>query len=518
MKIKILLGSLLFTNLMIAQVGVGTSDPKVSLHIAGKPTVTTEKDGVLIPKITGDQLKAKSYTTTEIGTMIYITDIPTGTNTSNTVQLVDAPGFYYLASVSGNLRWTKMIAATFDKTDDEWVNSGTSVILGKKADGTTSRTGHEQVAVTDGGRLGLGTSSPDSGIHLVSNNDGSKDDIKIESYNSSPGANFLFFSGGYANNAPADIGTNSTIGQINFHGRVSGGFGTSHSRIFSTYKGAEGADITLSAGGASKSTLYASVNQRVGIATNGPRTTLDVNGTYAIQEQSVAVANNAASFTPTSSQVVLTGAATTNITVTPTAGVAGQRMVIVNTSTGGQKAILGTYEIQNDQAVDFVYSGTKWRALSNGELSNTKRLYTGKAQIPPHTVATSTIIAGDYNTTDWKVVDAGVATGAKYELNSLTQGGIKASNRVYVYEYQGIAFTNLEKLHPMLTAGNDSNYPDTFSANFVKLANVNGKTRLTVTITRNDLVSNINSLIDSSIKVSNWQGTFFLNITLLETN
>ena len=385
MNIKILLGSLLFTNLMIAQVGVGTSDPKVSLHIAGKPTVTTEKDGVLIPKITGDQLKAKSYTATEIGTMIYITDIPTGTNTSNTVQLVDAPGFYYLASVSGNLRWTKMIAATFDKTDDEWVNSGSSVILGKKADGTTARTGHEQVAVTDGGRLGLGTSSPDSGIHLVSNNDGSKDDIKIESYNSTPGANFLFFSGGYANNAATDIVANNTIGQFNFHGRVGGNFNTSHARIFSTYKGTSGGDITLSAGGASNSTLHISETQRVGVRNNAPRFTFDVNGFIGVHEQSATIPSTGdiADLTITSGQLSLTGIRNANVpfTLRLGAGNNGQRLIIVNNLTC--ESIIGlctpaTITIMNRDntaisiisntiapgtAKEFIFSNNSWRAL-----------------------------------------------------------------------------------------------------------------------------------------------------------
>lgn len=518
MKIKILLVSLLLTNVMMAQVGVGTSDPKVTLHIEGKPTVTTEKDGLLIPKITGDQLKAKTYTSSEVGTMLYISSVPTGTIVGTQVENVNAIGFYYLANSGSNFRWTKMIASSFDKTDDEWINSGTSVLLGKKADGTTSRDTATDVTFTDSGYLGLGTSSPSAGIHVYANNNPTKDDIKIESYNTSTGGNLLFQSGGFAANAPANLVSGNLIGQINFNGRVGGSVNTSHARIFSAYKGTSGGDITLSAGGDSNNTLHVSETQRVGIATNAPNTTLDVNGTYSIREQGVAIANNLASFTATHSQVVLTGTATGNITLSPTAGAAGQRMVVVNTTTGGFKAILGTYEIQNDQAVDFVFSGNKWRALSNGELSNTKRLYTGKAKIPPHTATSTAATNGSYDTPDWKLVSAPAGTSARFAMFTVlaaSYANIRASNRLFTYEYQGIAFNNLEKLHPMLTAGNDSSNPDTFSANFVKLENVNGKTRITVSLTRNDLISDYNV---GSYNLSEWQGTFFLNITLLETN
>lgn len=78
-----------------AQVGIGTETPQTTLHVIGKPSVTTVPDGVIAPSISGDQLRAKnnSYTANHLGTIIYVTaaDTAPAGKTAN----VTAPGYYY---------------------------------------------------------------------------------------------------------------------------------------------------------------------------------------------------------------------------------------------------------------------------------------------------------------------------------------------------------------------------------------------------------------------------------------
>lgn len=77
-----------------AQVGINTTSPATSFDVA-KSSVATVADGVLVTRISGDELKAKdaNYGTNQHATLIYVTSIPTTTSpkTSN----IKSPGFYY---------------------------------------------------------------------------------------------------------------------------------------------------------------------------------------------------------------------------------------------------------------------------------------------------------------------------------------------------------------------------------------------------------------------------------------
>lgn len=61
------------------RVGINTETPMATLEIAGKPTDKNVVDGVIIPKLTADELIAKSdiYTTKQRGTLVYVTSAPT---------------------------------------------------------------------------------------------------------------------------------------------------------------------------------------------------------------------------------------------------------------------------------------------------------------------------------------------------------------------------------------------------------------------------------------------------------
>ncbi|CAI8860559.1 hypothetical protein [Chryseobacterium sp. IT-36CA2] len=74
MKKKIISLFLLSTVIWVsAQVGVNTSSPATTLDVVGKPTVTSTLDGIIPPRITGAQLRAKNYTAAQTGAVVYVT-------------------------------------------------------------------------------------------------------------------------------------------------------------------------------------------------------------------------------------------------------------------------------------------------------------------------------------------------------------------------------------------------------------------------------------------------------------
>ncbi|MCW3161319.1 hypothetical protein [Chryseobacterium oryctis] len=99
---KILFFSLILNSLHIySQVGINTESPKATLDVVGKPTQPDVLDGIIIPRITGNQLSAKTYTTEQTGTILYVRNA--ASSLAGQVINVDAAGFYYF---DGN-KWMK---------------------------------------------------------------------------------------------------------------------------------------------------------------------------------------------------------------------------------------------------------------------------------------------------------------------------------------------------------------------------------------------------------------------------
>ena len=65
---------LFFTIILQAQVGINTENPETTLEIVGKPNDVSHYDGILPPRITGDQLAAKPYPSTKKGAIGFVTE------------------------------------------------------------------------------------------------------------------------------------------------------------------------------------------------------------------------------------------------------------------------------------------------------------------------------------------------------------------------------------------------------------------------------------------------------------
>lgn len=118
------------------RVGINTENPKATLQIVGDPTVATHFDGIIAPRITGDQLKAKNYGTEQTGALVYVSTAAT-TPEGQTINVKSA-GYYYF---DGNVWQT---------TKPLVYSAGKGVAI--SANNEISRTGFEEV--TEDGKTG----------------------------------------------------------------------------------------------------------------------------------------------------------------------------------------------------------------------------------------------------------------------------------------------------------------------------------------------------------------------------
>lgn len=83
-------------SLLNVQVGINTEMPNATLDIEGAPTEVTSMDGLIAPRITGDQLQNKTYTSQQKGAIVYVTQSVTN-HASDKPQTfsVTNDGYYY---------------------------------------------------------------------------------------------------------------------------------------------------------------------------------------------------------------------------------------------------------------------------------------------------------------------------------------------------------------------------------------------------------------------------------------
>ncbi|WP_339700770.1 hypothetical protein [uncultured Marixanthomonas sp.] len=86
--------SLLIVVTVYSQVGINTVSPKATLDINGNPSVVSEMDGIIPPRLTGNELNNKTYTTDQVGALVYITAPRTDPDNSQTGLVTDT-GYYF---------------------------------------------------------------------------------------------------------------------------------------------------------------------------------------------------------------------------------------------------------------------------------------------------------------------------------------------------------------------------------------------------------------------------------------
>jgi len=98
------------------QVGINTTNPASTFEIVGQPNNNIIADGLIVPRLTGDQLKAKDQVyennnTTTKGAIVYVTDKVT-TPSTITAEVI-GPGYYYFDGV-------KWLSFASDRSKDKW--------------------------------------------------------------------------------------------------------------------------------------------------------------------------------------------------------------------------------------------------------------------------------------------------------------------------------------------------------------------------------------------------------------
>lgn len=125
---------------MKAQVGINTEEPKATLEVQVRSVDTGTPEGVIVPRLTGVQLKAKDpvYTAEQTDAIVYVTDVSgMGAPSAKTVN-VTSVGYYYFDGAV----WQAMKDAP---ATEPWYVQGT----------TTQATSNAQ-SIYESGKVGIG--------------------------------------------------------------------------------------------------------------------------------------------------------------------------------------------------------------------------------------------------------------------------------------------------------------------------------------------------------------------------
>lgn len=275
-------------------------------------------------------------------------------------------------------------------------------------------------------------------------------------------------------------------------------------------------------------------NAQVGIGTNNPMSTIDVRG--SIQTAFREISTNT---TLTNSDHYVTFVGTTASTITLPAiatganNYAGRIYRIKNASTQNLTVVASnsnTIRATNVPVTSFIVPPASYVEVVNNtntaassaawDLSYVAQPYNMNVnfygttlKIPNFSAAitnhSSTSFDSGSGTDQWWVI-SNTSTSYSISASSTTTtvpNYVRPSKMTIVYEYQGTAF-DTNNLNPIITVGNSSSFPDVFTASFNGFSTVSGKTRLTITISRMDLIG-----AESSSNNSNWGGSaFFMNV------
>lgn len=102
-----MLGAFFVPLFYLGQVGINTPNPQATLDVTGNPTITTSLDGIIAPRLTGDQLRAKTYTTAQTGAIIYAT-APDSAPAGQTINVTSSGYYYFDGTVWKNIAFISL--------------------------------------------------------------------------------------------------------------------------------------------------------------------------------------------------------------------------------------------------------------------------------------------------------------------------------------------------------------------------------------------------------------------------
>ncbi len=145
---------LIYVATTFSQVGIGTDTPASTLHVEGDPTDAIVLDGIIAPKLTGDQLALKSYAIAQTGTIVYIT--AAASSPSGAVSEVDREGYFFFDGI----QWQLLDYGTDGNTERPWRHT---------ADDTNAEIGDNEI-YTNSEHIGIGTQHPERMLHVLGEN------------------------------------------------------------------------------------------------------------------------------------------------------------------------------------------------------------------------------------------------------------------------------------------------------------------------------------------------------------
>ncbi|WP_050009461.1 hypothetical protein [Flavobacterium sp. B17] len=175
--------AVLFISLIIqAQVGINNTSPKATLDITAKTTDGSKPEGLIAPRLKGNEIQSGTYGADQKGAIIYATTAATAPNgvTAN----ITAPGYYYF---DGSV-WEKIMTGSIANGDLTTGVGGIYKGSGSLSGNTIVTQGTNTLAFTstatngfsvDGNtlsvdaanhRVGIGTTSPQKALHINANN------------------------------------------------------------------------------------------------------------------------------------------------------------------------------------------------------------------------------------------------------------------------------------------------------------------------------------------------------------
>lgn len=130
----IVLICLTISNSFYSQVGINTDRPSATLDVIKNPTASV-LDGIIAPRLTAVELKAKTYTADQTGAFVYVTAGFGSVSASTQTNLVSGAGYYYF---DGSI-WRPFGASSSstNPTKNSWSLEGNSGISDSNFFGTT---------------------------------------------------------------------------------------------------------------------------------------------------------------------------------------------------------------------------------------------------------------------------------------------------------------------------------------------------------------------------------------------